>query len=83
MCESAKMPLVSCAASIKIVEPVKPYVFKTAQTDSLAVAKIIDYMKKAKIKTVGFINDSNAFGASGREQWEKLSKADGYQDRCL
>jgi branched-chain amino acid transport system substrate-binding protein len=73
MCQDAKMPLVSCAASIKIVEPVKPYVFKTAQTDSLAVAKLIDYMKKAKIKTVGFIYDSNAFGASGREQWMKLS----------
>lgn len=73
MCQDAKMPLVSCAASVKIVEPVKPYVFKTAQSDSLAVAKIINYMKKAKIKTVGFINDSNAFGASGREQWKKLS----------
>jgi len=77
MCETAKMPLISCAASIKIVQPVKPYVFKTAQTDSLAVARLIDYLKKSKIKSVGFINDSNAFGASGREQWLKLSEAAG------
>lgn len=77
MCDNAKMPFISCAASIKIVQPVKPYVFKTAQTDSLAVAKIIDYLKKKKIKTIGFINDSNAFGASGREQWVKLSEAAG------
>jgi branched-chain amino acid transport system substrate-binding protein len=75
MCNGAKMPLVSCAASVKIVQPVKSYVFKTAQTDSLAVAKLIDYLKKSRIKSVGFINDSNAFGASGREQWLKLSAA--------
>ena len=73
MCQNAKMPLISCAASVKIVEPVRPYVFKTAQSDSLAVAKLIDYLKKHKIKSVGFINDSNAFGSSGRDQWMKLS----------
>ena len=73
MCESAKMPLLSCAASVKIVQPVKSYVFKTAQSDSLAVGKLIDYLKKSKITSVGFINDANAFGASGREQWLKLS----------
>lgn len=73
MCDGAKMPLLSCAASVKIVQPVKPFVFKTAQTDSQAVAKLIDYLKKSRIKTIGFINDANAFGASGREQWLKLS----------
>ncbi|MCL5104424.1 MAG: ABC transporter substrate-binding protein [Armatimonadetes bacterium] len=75
MCQDAKMPLVSCAASIKIVQPVKSFVFKTAQSDSLAVAQILAYAKKHKIKTVGFINDSNAFGASGRDQWNKLADA--------
>lgn len=77
MCQNAKMPLISCAASVKIVLPVKSYVLKTAQTDSLAVAKLIDYMKAKKVKSVGFINDSNAFGASGREQWDRLSAAAG------
>ena len=73
MCQQAKMPLISCAASVKIVKPVKSYVFKTAQSDALAVAKILTYCKAHKIKKVGFINDSNAFGASGREQWDALS----------
>jgi len=77
MCNRAKMPLISCAASVKIVQPVLPYVFKTAQTDSLAVEKLLDHLKKKKIKTVAFINDSNAFGASGREQWLALSKKAG------
>lgn len=76
-CQAAKMPLLSCAASIKIVQPVMPYVFKTAQSDSLAVAKLIDYLKQKKIKSVGFINDSNPFGSSGRDQWMKLSRAAG------
>lgn len=79
MCQKQGVPLVSAAASIKIVSPVKPYVFKTAQSDSLAVRKILDYMKTKKLKTVGFINDSNAFGASGREQWVRLAKAAGVQ----
>lgn len=73
MCDRAKMPLISCAASIKIVQPVLSNVFKTAQTDSLAVAKLLDYCKQKKIKKVAFINDSNPFGASGREQWTKLA----------
>lgn len=76
-CQNAGMPNVSCAASVKIVEPVEKYVFKTAQTDSLAVAKLLDYIKAKSIKTVGFINDSNAFGASGRDQWTKLADAAG------
>jgi len=74
MCQSAKMPLVSCAASVKIVKPVQSYVFKTAQSDSMAVERLIDYLKKRGITSVAFINDSNAFGSSGREQWEMLSK---------
>jgi branched-chain amino acid transport system substrate-binding protein len=79
MCDKAKMPLISCAASIKIVVPVRKTVFKTAQTDSLAVARIIDSLKKKHIKKVGFIYDSNAFGSSGRDQWKLLSKRAGIE----
>lgn len=74
MCQAARMPLIACAASVKIVKPVKSYVFKTAQTDSQAVEKLVDYLKSKKIKKIGFISDSNAFGASGRDQWMLLSK---------
>lgn len=73
MCQDAGMPYVSCAASVKIVQPVQTFVFKTAQTDSLAVLKLLDYMKAKNIKSVGFINDANAFGMSGRDQWVALS----------
>ena len=69
MCQQAKMPLLSCAASVKIVKPVQPYVFKTAQSDSLAIEQLVAHMRANNVKTVGFINDSNAYGSSGREQW--------------
>jgi len=83
MCNDAKMPLISCAASIKIVVPVKPYVFKTAQTDAMAVARLIEYCKKRGIASVGFINDSNAFGQSGRDQWNEQSKAARIQTKAV
>jgi branched-chain amino acid transport system substrate-binding protein len=33
--EDAKIPLVSLAAGIQIIEPVKPYIFKTPHTDGM------------------------------------------------
>ncbi len=81
-CQNAKMPLLSCAAAVTIVQPVKSYVFKTAQSDSLAVAKLIDYCKQRKITRVGFINDSNPFGSSGRVEWQKLAGPAGIKTVC-
>jgi branched-chain amino acid transport system substrate-binding protein len=66
--EQAKVPLISCAAGIKITDPVKPYVFKTAPSDVLAVAAIYKYMQKQNIKKIGIITVANAFGESGKEQ---------------
>lgn len=37
--EKAKIPLVSMAGSIKIVQPVKKFVFKTPATDRMACQK--------------------------------------------
>ncbi len=68
MVERAQIPFVSCAAGNKIVEPVNPWVFKTAQSDILAVSAIYNHMKSAGIKNVGIITVENAFGESGREQ---------------
>ena len=66
--EKAKIPLISCAAGVKITEPVKPYVFKTAQSDVLAVKTVYNYMKSKNIKKVGILSVENAFGESGKEQ---------------
>jgi len=71
LCQRAGVPLVSCAAGVAITQPVRPYIFKTAQADLHAVAKIVDYLKAKRIRRIGFINVSNAFGASGRQQMER------------
>ena len=68
MVQKAEIPFISCAAGNKIVEPVKPWVFKTAQSDILAVASIYQHIKKQGYKTLGIITVANAFGESGKEQ---------------
>lgn len=66
--EKAKVPLISCAAGVKITTPVKPWVFKTAQSDLLAVAAVYQHMKKVGIKKIGVLSVANAFGESGKNQ---------------
>jgi branched-chain amino acid transport system substrate-binding protein len=63
-----QIPMISCAAGIKITDPVNKWVFKTAQNDSLAVAKIYEYLKKNRISKVAILTVSDSFGNSGREQ---------------
>jgi len=69
--QSAKVPMISCAAGVGIVDPVKPYIFKTAQSDVHAVAKVLDYCKAKKLTNIAVISVSNAFGESGKKQLEK------------
>ena len=66
--EKANVPLISCAAGIKITDPVKKWVFKTAQNDTLAVARIYEQLKKEKKNKVAILTVSDSFGSSGREQ---------------
>jgi branched-chain amino acid transport system substrate-binding protein len=78
-CEQAQIPLISCAASIKITTPVKKFVFSTAQNDVLAVQRILTYLQPQKLTKVAIICDSNAFGQSGAEQLKKQLPAAGVQ----
>ncbi len=66
--EDAHVPLISCAAGVQIVQPVNPWVFKTAQSDVHAVAKVIDYLRAHRLKKIAVISVSNAYGKSGKEQ---------------
>lgn len=77
--EKEKVPLISCAAGSKITDPVKRYVFKTAQNDGLAVAKIYEYLQKQKQNRVALLTVSDGFGASGREQLKALAAKYGMQ----
>ena len=77
--EKARIPLISCAAGSKITDPVKRYVFKTAQNDALAVERIYDYLKRQRQNRVALLTVSDGFGASGREQLKALAPRFGMQ----
>ncbi|MSN25549.1 MAG: ABC transporter substrate-binding protein [Geobacter sp.] len=66
--EKLQVPLISCSAGSKITDPVKKWIFKTAQNDSLAVGRIYEYLQKSKQTNVAILSVSDGFGASGREQ---------------
>ena len=76
--EKAQVPLISCAASVKITVPVKKWVFKTPQTDVMAVAKIYEYMQGQGIQKIAVLTVGNAFGASGRQQLLQQASDYGY-----
>jgi branched-chain amino acid transport system substrate-binding protein len=82
--EKAQIPLISCAASYKIVlneQTGKPYkwIFKTPQSDSLAVEAIYSHMQAKGIKKIAVLSDTSSFGASGREELLRLSNQYGLE----
>jgi branched-chain amino acid transport system substrate-binding protein len=68
--QKAKLPLISCAAGMAITSPAKNrvWVFKTAQTDQMAVSRIYQYLQKHGLKKVAILTVSTGFGVSGKEQ---------------
>jgi branched-chain amino acid transport system substrate-binding protein len=76
---AAKVPLVSCAAAEKIVKPVSPWVFKTAQSDRLAVARILAHAKKQGYKKLAILTVSDGYGQAGREVLKELVPAGGFE----
>ncbi len=76
--EKEKIPLISCAAGIKITDPVKHWVFKTPANDHVAAEKILNYMASKKQKSIALLTVTDGFGASGREQIKVLAKQKGF-----
>ncbi|MBW2602927.1 MAG: ABC transporter substrate-binding protein [Deltaproteobacteria bacterium] len=78
LAEKYKTPLISCAASYKIVhndKTGKPYkwVFKTPQTDTMAVEAIYTNLQKKGISKIAVISVTSGFGASGRGELIRLA----------
>ena len=76
--EKNKTPLVSCAASYKIVhneKTGKPYhwVFKTPQSDSMAVEAIYTHLKNRGITKIAIMSVTTGYGASGRSELIRLA----------
>ncbi len=71
--ERARIPLVSMAGSIDIVQPTKKYVFKTPATDRMACQKIFKYLKSKAKTNVALISGNGGFGKSMRNQCKEVA----------
>jgi branched-chain amino acid transport system substrate-binding protein len=78
----AQVPMISMAASARIVEPMdakKRWVFKTPQNDIMMSLAIVSHMADAKIKTVGFIGFADAYGEGWYGEFSKAAALKGIQ----
>jgi branched-chain amino acid transport system substrate-binding protein len=77
--QKAEVPLVSCAAAAKIVEPVaeRKWVFKTPQSDFLITGVLADYLKAKGLTKVAWLNVDYAFGQQGWIEFEKAAQKAG------
>jgi branched-chain amino acid transport system substrate-binding protein len=74
--QKAEVPMISCAAAAKIVEPAaeRKWIFKTPQSDQLIVGVLADYLKAKGLTKVGWLNVDYAFGQLGWIEFEKAAQ---------
>lgn len=78
----AQTPMISIAASARIVEPQdakKRWVFKTPQNDIQMSLAIISHMESKGIKSVGFIGFADAYGEGWFQEFSKAAGLKGVQ----
>jgi len=68
------IPVISCASSDKIINPLYKEVFKVAPSDGHAVEKIYEYLINKGLKNIAILTAQNGFGYSGREALIRLAK---------
>ena len=69
-------PMISMAASARIVEPMdakRKWVFKTPQNDIMMSLAIVGHMADAGVKTVGFIGFADAYGDGWYQEFSKAA----------
>jgi branched-chain amino acid transport system substrate-binding protein len=74
----AETPMISMAASARIVDTSNPkvkWVFKTPQNDVQMSTAITEHMANAGVKTVGFIGFSDAYGEGWHQEFSKIAEA--------
>lgn len=72
--DEGKVPFISLAGGIEIIDPVKVFTFKTPHTDKMACEKIYEDAKKRNITKIGLISGTDGFGASMRAQCMATAK---------
>ena len=75
-------PMISMAASARIVEPQdakRRWVFKTPQNDIMMSLAIVQHMADAGVKTAGFIGFADAYGEGWFQEFSKIAAIKGVQ----
>lgn len=75
-----KVPMISLAASVRLIAPMdaqRRWVFKTPQNDSLMADAIAEHMAKSGVKTVGFIGFNDAYGDGWLTEATRALEANG------
>src|SRR5690242_6479620 len=78
----SETPMISMAASARIVDPANPkthWVFKTPQSDALMADAIAVHMKAGGVKTLGYIGFSDAYGESWLAEIKRSGQTAGIQ----
>ena len=76
----AQTPMISMAASARIIEPQdakKRWVFKTPQNDIMMSLAIVGHMADSGVKSVGFIGFSDAYGEGWYQEFSKIAAMKG------
>jgi branched-chain amino acid transport system substrate-binding protein len=78
----AEVPMISMAASARIVDPGSPktkWVFKTPQSDSLMADAIAVHMKANGVKRMGYIGFNDAYGEGWLAEIKRSAKTAGIE----
>jgi branched-chain amino acid transport system substrate-binding protein len=78
----AETPMISMAASSRIVDPANPktkWVFKTPQNDALMADAIAVHMKANGVRTFGYIGFNDAYGEGWLAEMKRSSQTAGVQ----
>jgi branched-chain amino acid transport system substrate-binding protein len=73
----AETPMISMAASARIVDAANPkvkWVFKTPQNDVQMSTAIVEHMINAGVKTVAFIGFADAYGEGWYQEFSKIAE---------
>ncbi|MDH0864292.1 ABC transporter substrate-binding protein [Mitsuaria sp. GD03876] len=76
----AQVPMISMAASARIVEPMdakKKWVFKTPQNDIMMALAIASHMQAQGVKTVAYIGFADAYGEGWYGEFNKVAASKG------
>jgi len=79
--QTARVPNISLAAAVQIIEPVEQrrWIFKTPQTDRLMIDVLTDHMRSRGIRRVAFLGFDDAFGQGGLTELERIGPQKGIE----